>query len=386
MARAGAERRALAAGARRPMSRMRLLVRIPNWVGDVVMASAALRTLRRRLPEAHITLWGKPALLAILRDTPWYDEQLVWPEAGAIAAARAVRGRGYTHALLLTHSWSSAIAAWLGGIPQRIGHRNDGRELLLTRALPLERRGRIRPVSAVLAYLALCEAMGCRVERSDRAIELPVTEQARARTRAWDAERGLLEGPAPVVCNVGAGFGRAKQWPAERWAALADRLVAGGRRVVVYGGPKDRAAVEAVLAASRAAARGAVVAGLGVPIGDLAAHMARAALAITTDSGGRHFPVAVGTPTIVLMGPNHPELSESPGNLEHYVVLLTRPPCWPCHLRECPIDHRCMREIETETVARFAEGWLAGRRPFGHAAPWRTPPGREHRLFRGACT
>jgi heptosyltransferase-2 len=362
---------------------VRLLVRIPNWFGDVVMATAALRTLRRGLPSAHISLVGKSHLVPILEGSGWHDETIVLPAgAGPIAFGRSLRGRGFSHAILLTHSWSSAIMAWAARVPVRIGHANEGRGVLLTHAAPLRRTGRIRPEPAPEAYLRLCRLAGCETAEEDLRVELPVDAAAAERAGAWLAERGVGPDEAPVAMNVGAGFGVAKQWPAERWARVADRVTATGRPVVVYGGPKDEAAVEAVLAASRG---GRVLRGLGVPITDLAAHMRRAALLISTDSGGRHFGVAVGTPTIVLMGPNHPNLTECDANADGYVVVLTRPACWPCHLRVCPIDHRCMVDIDAERIARMALGWIDGAHPFGGARPWRTPPGAEHEHFAGAC-
>ncbi len=365
---------------------MRLLVRLPNWVGDVVMASAALRVLRRTFTHARISVLAKPHLLPIVRGSGWYDEEIALTEGeGPFGLGRRLRARRFTHALLFTHSWSSAIAAFWARIPVRIGHANDGRAWLLTDALPLERSGRIHPVPALEAYLALCRSLGCRVNEDAHRIALPVGTEARTRARDWFEARGLGDATgsrAPIAMNVGAGFGPSKHWPAVRWARVADHFARRGRAVLVYGGPGDVDDVESVV---YAAAHERVLPVLGVGLDELAAHMERVALLISTDSGGRHFGPAVGTPTIVLMGPNHPELSECRGNLEHYVVLLRRPPCWPCHLRTCPIDHRCMREITSAEVIAAAERWLAGRHPFDGATPWITPPGREHALFRGAC-
>lgn len=271
--------------------------------------------------------------------------------------------------------------AWAARIPHRLGYANDGREWLLTEAPRVPRLGRLRPIPMPRYYLELVGRLGVPVERMPSALELPDRPESRARAAAWLRAHGVGEHERPVAFNVGAGFGPAKLWPSEHWAALADRMLRAGRRVIVYGGPRDLPVVEQVLA--RCTVPGAVGA-TEVPLADLAAHMRRMALLVSTDSGGRHFGVAAGTPTIVLMGPNHPNYTEA--DSDRYVVVLTRPECWPCHLRRCPIDHRCMREITVEQVAALAERWLAGAHPYGGERPWLTPPGQEHRWFSGgAC-
>jgi heptosyltransferase-2 len=151
--------------------------------------------------------------------------------------------------------------------------------------------------------------------------------------------------------------------------------------VIVYGGPKDRPAVDAVIAAMR---ESGAVAATDVPIGDLCAHMRRAAVLVSTDSGGRHFGVAAGIPVVVIMGPTHPNYTDL--DYDRYCVLLEKVECWPCHLRVCPIDHRCMTRIDAGRVIAAAEAYLAGGRPFGGARPWTTRPGEEHALWDGAAT
>ena len=120
-----------------------------------------------------------------------------------------------------------------------------------------------------------------------------------------------------------------------------------------------------------------------VRLADLAAHMRRARLALATDSGGRHVAVAAGTPTVVVMGPNHPGYSEAP--VGRYAVLIAKPPCWPCHLRRCPIDHRCMTAVTVEEVLSLARTYLRGEEPYGGARPWTAVPGSEHPHFSGAA-
>ena len=85
-----------------------------------------------------------------------------------------------------------------------------------------------------------------------------------------------------------------------------------------------------------------------VPLDEAKALLERADLVITTDTGPRHMAVAVGTPTVVLMGPTDPRYTNS--HLGPTIVLRRDVPCGPCHLKVCPLDHACMRRITPDDV------------------------------------
>jgi heptosyltransferase-2 len=360
---------------------MKILLRLPNWIGDIVMATPALRAVRAGFPDAEIALLGPAAALSMLDGAPWFDRAIALPrERGPLAPwrlGRSLRAERFDAAILLPNSWSSAVVALAAGIPRRIGYDNDFRGVLLTESLPVRRVGRLRPVPMVEYYLALCRKAGCPIERTARHLELPVTGAAIERTAAWDRAHGLAPDERPIAFNVGASFGGSKLWTIEGWAAVAEHFLRAGRRVIVYGGPSDRPVVEAVLAATKVAG---AIGTTEIPLQDLCAHMRRAALLVSTDSGGRHFGVAAGIPVVVLMGPTHPNYTEL--DYDRYCVLLEKVECWPCHLRTCPIDHRCMRRIGPERVIAAAEDFLAGRRPFGGARPWLTAAGGEDAAWR----
>ena len=112
-----------------------------------------------------------------------------------------------------------------------------------------------------------------------------------------------------------------------------------------------------------------------IPLADLAAHLAACALLVSTDSGVRSMGVAAGVPVVCVMGPTHPAYSEV--GTGRYAVVLEKVECWPCHLKVCPIDHRCMTRIGPERVIAAGDDFLAGREPMGGARPWVTPAGRE---------
>ena len=157
-----------------------IAVLLPNWVGDVVMATPSLRALREQFPRARITYVGRPLALDVLEECPWADRAL--PDVSRdrprwrsffrqISALRAGR---FDQAVLLPNSFRTALQVWLAGIPRRVGYDRDARGWMLTdRCRPERRRGGgFRPISALDYYRRLVGLLGVRVD--SRHMELPV--------------------------------------------------------------------------------------------------------------------------------------------------------------------------------------------------------------------
>jgi len=235
------------------MSALEILVRGPNWTGDLVMATPGFRALRAGFPEANITLHVPAKLAPLLAGAPWFDA--VVPLAS----------------------------------------RESGRRALVREGLALRRRARFD--------LGLC---------------LPDSIES----------------------------------------ALLMRL-AGVRRIVGYArGLRGRPLSQRVSTALRGRALD-LCGTLG--LGALKGLLRRARLLVANDAGARHVAVALGVPCVLVMGPT--SLDKTPLNLERVSVLSADVACRPCYLRDCPIDHRCMRRVAPEWVAREAlRAWGAPAR------------------------
>ena len=155
----------------------RILVRAPTWIGDAVMATPVLRSLRAAHPGAEITVEGRPVLAELLSGLSSYDQFLADPSRGTRGLAARVqrlrRGR-FDWAVLLPDSVRAAIGPYLAGIPVRVGYARDiARRLLLSDALRPERDGKRRaPVPMTERYLRITRRLGCP-DRGD-ALELVV--------------------------------------------------------------------------------------------------------------------------------------------------------------------------------------------------------------------
>lgn len=340
---------------------MKLAVFLPNWIGDVVMATPALRALREQFPTAEILGIHKPYVAGVLEGSPWLDRSLHLDSKGPwsrrwLAMAYRLRRERVDLAVLFTNTLRSALVAWLGGCRQRIGYRRYGRDLLLTTALDAVRdeRGRLKPAPVLDAYNALAEAAGC--PRPSHRLELfttPSDEQA-----ADEVWRAAGFRPAnPVIClNPGAAFGSSKYWPVESFANLAQTLLEKReRRILVLCGPGEKHLADDIV---RLTGRPGIHALSQHPLslGLSKACVRRCALLVTTDSGPRHFAAAFARPVVTLFGPTHIEWTETWH--PQAIHLQKKVPCGPCQLRKCPLDHRCMTELTPQEVAHTVEALL----------------------------
>lgn len=348
---------------------MNIAVFLPNWVGDAVMATPALRALRSHFAEDRIVGLMKPYVAGVFAGGDWFDEIVPfnggsWSQ-GVLATAWRLRRRNVDLAVLLSNTFRAALTARLGGCRRRIGYARYMRSFLLTEALePLrDDKGRRRPSPVLDAYNRLVERAGC--SQTSRLMELFTTAaDERAADGVW--ERARLDDYPEVIClNPGAAFGAAKHWPSDYFAALANRLARErGSAVLVLCGPTELELARAIAAQAchpsvRALSdltRPGDANGPPISLGLTKACVRRADLLVTTDSGPRHFAAAFDRPVVTLFGPTHIEWTQTyhprAVNLQKKVI------CGPCQRRVCPLDHRCMRWLMPDEVFAAAEGLL----------------------------
>lgn len=339
------------------MSRFpRVLVRLPNWLGDALMARPLLHGVRRALPESEIRAVGPAPLVALLEGERTFDAGHAFPArpsgggprpkdtvADLVAELRAWRPDA---ALVLPFSFSSAWFARATGAPVRIGYAHELRSPLLTRALRRPARGE-RHLSR--EYRALGEALGAHLGSEAGTMDgpLPLLVPGAA---AAAAAMALLGRAAPGAVRIAvmaprSAYGPAREWPAERFATLARRLVARGLTVLVCGTGAERETCDRV---AREAGPGVVPVAGETDLPALSALVQRAEVAVCNDSGLAHLAGAVGTPTLTLYGSTSSAWTAALGPR---VRVLQHPPvCSPCFRRTCRIGYVCLTRIEVDEV------------------------------------
>ncbi len=326
----------------------RLIVRLPNWLGDTVMAVPALRALRAGWADAEVLLAGPWA--QVLAGQGLAETLVDYPRTwrGRLTTADTVRAFRGGVALLLPNSIEAAIGALYWGARRRVGFAVGGRAMLLTDRVP--------PPPAhthqVDAYLRLVEHLGLEV-RSRIPWLAPAAPEGEARARA----RRLLADAAPagvprVGVHLGAEYGSAKVWPLRRVVEGCRALAAAGLAPVLLGARRDAAASEAVVSATAAAS----LVGRDEP-SLLPALLSELDALVAGDTGVSHLASALGTPVVALFGPTDPGASAPRGPAR---VLTHGVPCAPCFYRTCPIEHPCLDGIGADRVVDTVVSALRG--------------------------
>jgi heptosyltransferase-2 len=204
------------------------------------------------------------------------------------------------------------------------------------------------------------EAVGLAY-RGQRYRLYPTSAQQEQANRTW-RDLGIAAGEVVIGLNTGAGHVFAnKNWPPDRFIALAGRLLERGWRVALLGGPDERAQ-NARIAAS---CRGALHTGCDHSELEFAALVRRCAVLVTGDTMALHVAVAGGVPAVVLFGPTCPQEIDLYGRGEKIVTTL---PCSPCYRRQCARVPNCMDAIDVARVLYAVERWVSPHQQRG------TPP------------
>lgn len=333
------------------MNSMKILIRVPNWIGDSVLARPAIETIAANFPQAELWLsaaeWVKDLFSSdgnIAGIVPLSASNDI---NSVRAAARKLKAESFDIGILLTNSFGSALLLFLAGIPQRWGYASDGRALLLTKAVRNASRASVR--HQIHFYLDLVAGLGLKV--GPPTLRLNVTAEESKRARRFLEETGVDPGQPLVILGPGASYGPAKRWPASRFAALASLFQERRDAVVLITGSASDSAIAAEISSSLSK-KPVVLAGK-TTLPELKGLISLARLFISNDSGPMHLANALRVPVVGIFGPTDPAIT---GPFEEPAAVVKKDvPCWPCSYRKCPYDHRCMNRIDPEEVYRVGE-------------------------------
>ncbi|MCK5114863.1 MAG: lipopolysaccharide heptosyltransferase II [Phycisphaerae bacterium] len=352
-----------------------ILVFLPNWVGDVVMATPVLRTLRENNPSTKITLFGKPVALSLLEGSSWCDSQIADSSRsgmrGFFHTVKKLRGVGADTALLLPNSFRSAVLARFSGAKRRIGYARDGRGFLLTDALKPQRRpkdspapGKYLPIPTSQYYAKLLQPLG--ISYDNLTMELPLTEQDHAAAADLLTEVGYDPTCPLVMLNPGAAFGTSKLWAAERYAKLADKLVEQyNAQIILNGAPNENERSILTKLMGEMQHKPLIdFANRDNTLGLLKGLMLRCQMLVTNDTGARHIAAAMGIGVVTIFGSTDPVWAQIDYPRERIVRIDI--PCSPCQQKICPLPqgdehHKCMTGISVDTVLQAADEIIDSR-------------------------
>lgn len=329
----------------------RLLIRMPNWLGDAVMALPAVAAVRAAFPDAYLSIGALPSILPVFEErTAAYPQQLLGIDRRS--EPHVLRDGQFDAVLLLTNSFRTAWAARQAGVRERWGYAVGVRGMLLTAAAARP----TREVHQTDYYLELVRGLG--LDAPTTAPRIDVTPQTVDRARRLFDQHSVRPQEPLVGFAPGAAYGHAKRWPPDRVAAVIARVSKEyGARCVLVGATDDREAGREIESSLPPEVRVLNLIG-HTDLRQLMGVLRVCRAFVSNDSGAMHLAAAAGVPVTALFGPTKANVTAPVGShdvLRHDVF------CSPCMLRECPIDHRCMKRITVDEVFASVAGRLSTR-------------------------
>ncbi len=342
----------------------RICVRMPNWVGDVVMATPLLRALKENLHDIHVTIVIDSTLVPVIRRNEFVDKIIPydrrsdgWESVKNFGrCVGEIKANDCDVAVILPHSFSSALMMWFARVDSRIGYKRDARKMLLTTAIerPTDENGVFQPFYMAKYYLDLLEPLD--IESGDTHPYLNYSGADGFSAEKILSGRGIKPDSPLFLIHPSAGYGPSKLWPLKHYKELIEMLAEKFAADIAFiGAPSANVLVKKLQNLVTVPTFNLTSCGLDLHL--LKYAVDRAELLISTDSGPRHYGVALNTPTVCLMGPTAPAYTES--GFPHDYVARVDVDCGPCQKKICTKDHRCMTQLTPKTVYKVCEKALS---------------------------
>lgn len=344
----------------------KIIVRCPNWVGDIVMATPVFEALRKSYPDAEIMALVRSYACDVLDGSPWFDHVVGIDDksaSGRSAQIKKVQEFGADAAVILPNSWSSLLPIWRGGCRKIYGYRRNFRGLLLKGGPYPPRSGlKIKSVPTTDYYAELGRYLGLSMA-DEVEPHLYVSDKSREMAESIYKKYGISDTDMVVGLNPGASFGSSKCWPGRYYAQLAEKLECEyGCRLFMFTAPGEERIAQEILDVTRAGVIDMRKEGLNLSL--LKPLVSRCGLLVTNDTGPRHYAVAFGVPVAVIFGSTDPGLTAS--NLEKTATIRLDIECSPCQQKVCPLGHhRCMEDLTVDMVFGQIREFMSECKPYG---------------------
>ncbi len=332
-------------------------------IGDLMLVTPVLRTLRANYPKARLTLLADKKLADLVQYNPHIDECLLIDKKGADDRLPAflrfigkVRARGFDLVINLHRNERASALAAFSGARRIVGYAQRGFSLFFDAVLP-NKKAVMHQIHS--HFEVLTKACGVtKIDDGGLEMELPPGADDEA-ARLW--AENFPDGRRVVAFNIGASW-PTKRWLSEYFAQCADALADRGYAIAFFGGPMDEDLVTECRGRMKRGDSDLVRVFTGkLSLGVLAAMLKRCVLFLTTDSGPMHVGVAMNVPIVTMFG-----ASPVPGFYPYDakdVLIKTPESCHPCGIHVCPKkgeDHLgCMKHIPPAVVMEQVDRLLA---------------------------
>ncbi len=329
----------------------KIIVRVPNWIGDAIMCAPAIKELKERLPDSSLTVLGREWVLSVFEANNSVDELMPIRDKKhftlLIQEGLKLKNYSFDMAFAFTNSISSVIPFFFANIPIRVGYATDLRGFMLTHSYNVPKNK--KKVHEVNYYLNLLAKYfnDPGITSENKSLILSPSEKGKEEANKLLANLSVTEKKFVIIINPFASYGRAKKWSGERFAELSKKLIETipDSVLLIAGAKKD--IVEGNHVAGMIGEKAYNIAGQ-TTLSGLIAVIHRSDLFITNDSGPMHIGAALNRPMIAIFGSTNP-ITTGPLS-KNATVIREQVSCSPCLLRECPGDFMCMELITVEKV------------------------------------
>jgi heptosyltransferase-2 len=313
---------------------MKILIRLPNWLGDVVMSTAFINAVRQLYPDASIDviikkeLGGIASLIPGLNNIHLFSKQEYNELSGVYRFGKSLSTQQYDVYFNLPHSLSSFVIAWASGAKQRVGFNKEGGFFLLTRSFKKPNN-----LHRVDEYVSLLENFAGQ----------PITP------KKVELEAGKTKGRTNTVVVNFNSEASSRRMPLDKGRSIVNGLTTTFKDVsfAFVGSPKEAVFIDELLAGLDNTDRLQNLAGK-TDLKGLAELIAGSKAVLTTDSGPAHLANALGAPTIVLFGAGN-ENNTAPYNKQGLIVIrYGQLICEPCVRNTCKLYGvpKCMEMLD----------------------------------------
>ena len=331
-----------------------LLIRLDH-LGDVLLTTPAIRSLKKTFPQARITMVIKEWSLEAIKNNPRIDNIIVFnpfwtiasnegkrPEGvgGIYRLIRLLRRERFDLAIDFKGDARNILIAYLSGAKRRLSYGIRGGGFLLTDDIPYEAE-----IHEIDKNLRLLNRLG--INSQDDEMELYVTDEDTARVEQILEHKGVDLSHQTIALHYG-GASPLKRWDMEKFITLAERIAEdNSANVLFFGGPYERETLQL----SEKPEKGIFLMPV-LTVCQMAAAFKRCGLLVCNDSGPMHVGFAVGTPTVAIFGPTFPHRF-GPKDVEKHRVVRSGLPCSPCWHPDKAIgckERKCFNSIEVGSV------------------------------------
>jgi lipopolysaccharide heptosyltransferase II len=326
---------------------MKILVRLPNWLGDMVMSTGFLQALQTVYPGATIDVIVKKGLDQLTDFIPAINQRYIFSRdewkglRGVYGFGKKIRKENkYDLFFCLPDSFSSACMAWATGAAERIGFKKELRSLLLTKSF-----AKPPTLHRVEQYVSLLEQFGD--------IHIPAISIL------------LKSKVLPVANRVIVNFNSeaiSRRMPVDKAATILSRLLLEmpGTEFICIGTAKEKEHVDAILQKLGKQPAAINKAGSTRSLAELVDLIASGSVMLTTDSGPAHIGNALGVPVVVLFGAGN-ENNTAPYNKKGLTILrLGQLPCEPCVKNTCIYGlPKCLEQLDEYKITKAVSNYLS---------------------------